>query len=80
MVPVADESAPKSDEHFLDAAPPGCVIVISAPPGAANAVWGGLATARAIALGVRGTVVDGRVRDIAEMRADGYPVSGVSQG
>lgn len=39
-----------------------------------NAVWGGLMTARAKAKGVKGVVVDGRVRDLNEHREMKFPV------
>jgi len=40
-----------------------------------NAAWGGLLTARAKAKGAKGIVVDGRIRDLAEIREDLMPVS-----
>ncbi|KAJ2957746.1 hypothetical protein NQZ79_g6572 [Umbelopsis isabellina] len=57
-----------------DAAPEGSVIVISAPAGSKNGVWGGLMSASAKAKNVQGVVVDGRVRDLAEHRDMGMPV------
>ncbi|CAM0141642.1 unnamed protein product [Umbelopsis sp. WA50703] len=57
-----------------DAAPEGCVIVISAPAGSKNGVWGGLMSASAKAKNVQAVVVDGRVRDLAEHRAMGMPI------
>ncbi|KDQ21641.1 hypothetical protein BOTBODRAFT_26073 [Botryobasidium botryosum FD-172 SS1] len=74
MVPASDTSSPKLERHFVDSAPRGCVMVISAPPSVKSAVWGGLMTAGAQVQGVRGVVIDGRCRDIAEHRAAQFPV------
>jgi len=60
--------------HHVDAAPQGAVVVISCPSGVTTANWGGLMSTRARAMGLAGTVVDGRARDIEEHRAMGYPV------
>lgn len=40
-----------------------------------NACWGGLMSAGAKARQVQGAVIDGRVRDLAEHRSMGFPVS-----
>jgi len=74
LVDKSDTTSPKPAQHFVDAAPSNCVMVISAPSHVKNAVWGGLMTAGAKTRGVRGVVVDGRVRDLAEQREDGFPV------
>lgn len=42
--------------------------------GLKSAAWGGLMTARAQFRGVKGVVVDGRCRDLAEHREAGFPV------
>ncbi|RKP03011.1 hypothetical protein CXG81DRAFT_24322 [Caulochytrium protostelioides] len=60
--------------HYLDAAPAGCVVVLRSPPGP-HGVWGGLLTERAAQRGVRGAVVWGRVRDLDEVRARGFPLA-----
>ncbi len=52
---------------------PGEVLVIAAGAHPDNAVWGGLLTRAAIARGVAGVVVDGGVRDVAEIRGLGFP-------
>jgi regulator of RNase E activity RraA len=59
----------------IDSVPAGCVIVISSPFNMSNAVYGGLMSTRARAIGAVGTVVDGRFRDLDEQRALDYPVS-----
>jgi regulator of RNase E activity RraA len=53
---------------------PGSVLVVDAGGGRNRAVWGGVLTAAARAAGVTGVVVDGAVRDVAAMRAQGFPV------
>ncbi|KAI0256370.1 RraA-like protein [Lactifluus subvellereus] len=74
LVLASEHDAPKLPQghHFVDLAPDGSVVFISAPPGAQNAVWGGLMTAGAQARGVLGAIVSGRVRDSAEHRAAGF--------
>lgn len=74
MVRGDDLLAPKPAQHFVDAAPPGSVAVISVPPNVKSAAWGGLMTAGAQVRGVHGVVIDGRARDIVEHRAAGFPV------
>lgn len=74
IVHTSDPSSRRPKEHFVDAAEPGTVIVISCPPNTKNAVWGGLMTTRAQFRGVKGAVIDGRCRDLAEHREVGFPV------
>ncbi|KAI0302722.1 RraA-like protein [Russula brevipes] len=77
IVLASERDAPKNlqgGRHFVDLAPEGSIAFVSAPPGAQNAVWGGLMTAGAQARGVLGAVVSGRVRDAAEHRAAGFTV------
>ncbi|GKZ73193.1 hypothetical protein AnigIFM50267_009870 [Aspergillus niger] len=69
FVPKDDEAAPKLSGNYIDMVPPGAVIVISQPLPQVNAVYGGLMTLRAQALGAAGVVIDGRVRDLGEHRA-----------
>lgn len=40
-----------------------------------NACWGGLMSAGAKSRNVQGVIIDGRVRDLAEHRSMGFPVS-----
>ncbi|MBM3491619.1 MAG: RraA family protein [Alphaproteobacteria bacterium] len=51
----------------------GEAIVMDAGGVLDTAVWGGIATAAARALGIAGIVIDGAVRDLADIRADGLP-------
>ncbi|KAJ9647381.1 hypothetical protein H2204_000009 [Knufia peltigerae] len=62
-------------EHYIDSVPAGTVIFISAPPDAANAVYGGLMSHRAKVSGAVGAVVDGRIRDLQDHRDLVYPVN-----
>ncbi|GBB84795.1 hypothetical protein RclHR1_11360009 [Rhizophagus clarus] len=71
LVPKSDTTSPKIDKSYADTIPSGSVVFISAPPNSVNAVWGGLMNTRAKILGVNGVVVDGRIRDLDEIRSDG---------
>ncbi len=51
----------------------GEVMVIDAGGYPDAAVWGGVATRAAMARGVAGVVIDGAVRDVAEIRELGFP-------
>jgi regulator of RNase E activity RraA len=53
---------------------PGDVLVIDAAGDLTNAVIGGIMTAGAAMLGLAGVVVDGAIRDIAEIREREFPV------
>ncbi len=74
MVPAGGAPVGKLPTHHVDSAPRGSVVVISSPPGATTANWGGLMSTRARALSLAGAVIDGRARDIEEHRAMGFPV------
>jgi regulator of RNase E activity RraA len=52
---------------------PGEVLVIAAGGHADTALWGGLLTQAALARGLAGVVLDGAVRDVAEIREAGFP-------
>jgi 4-hydroxy-4-methyl-2-oxoglutarate aldolase len=60
--------------HALDEAQKGDVLVISCSAEGGTAVWGELLSLAAQSRGLAGTIVDGAVRDILEIRAMGYPV------
>jgi 4-hydroxy-4-methyl-2-oxoglutarate aldolase len=55
-------------------APPGHVLVLSAEGGLERAVWGGVLTEAALRCGLVGAVVDGVVRDLAQIRALDFPL------
>lgn len=60
--------------HALDEAQKGDVLVISCSAAGGTAVWGELLSLAAQFRGLAGTIVDGAVRDVLEIRAMGYPV------
>ncbi|KAI9700058.1 MAG: hypothetical protein M1836_002592 [Candelina mexicana] len=62
------------DSHYVDLTEMGTVVVISQPEGQHCAVLGGIMARRMKVLGAKGVVVDGRVRDQAELRYIGLPV------
>ncbi|KAK0546614.1 hypothetical protein OC845_004512 [Tilletia horrida] len=74
MVNQKDKDAPKPAKHFVDASEPGSVMIVTCPPNTRSAIWGGLMTARAQAIGVKGVILDGRCRDLAEHRESEFPV------
>ncbi|KAL2215863.1 DlpA domain protein [Thermoascus aurantiacus ATCC 26904] len=61
-------------KHWVDWAEPGTIAVIEQPAGQYCAVLGGIMAARMKYLGVKGAVVNGRVRDLAELHASQLPV------
>ncbi|KAH8777492.1 ribonuclease E inhibitor RraA/Dimethylmenaquinone methyltransferase [Diaporthe sp. PMI_573] len=77
--PLSDP-APKHPTHYIDSVPAGAVVFVSAPAKTPNAVYGGLMSARAKALGAVGSVIDGRFRDLHEQREQGWPVFGRDVG
>lgn len=66
--------APKLSHHHIDTVPRGSVILLSAPAGIPNAVYGGLMSHRAQYLGAVGVVIDGNFRDLDEQRSILFPV------
>lgn len=57
----------------LEAARPGEILVVSAGGAKNVAVWGGVGHAAAMRHGIGGLVIDGAVRDAADIRASGLP-------
>ncbi|KAK8864343.1 hypothetical protein IAR55_001590 [Kwoniella newhampshirensis] len=74
MVVWDDKDPPKPEDHFVDASPPGSIIIISAPFIRRAACWGGLMSTAAKARGVKGVIVQGGCRDLNEHRQIGFPV------
>ncbi|KAM0792565.1 hypothetical protein ACM66B_005228 [Microbotryomycetes sp. NB124-2] len=74
MVDQKQTDAPKLKEHWVDTAPQDSVIVISSPPHVKSASLGGLLAAGAQVRGVQAVVIDGRCRDLAEIREMKLPV------
>ncbi|KAI1320436.1 RraA-like protein [Xylariaceae sp. FL0255] len=69
-----DDPAPEMAGHYIDSVPKGAVVFVSSPAGTPNAVYGGLMSTRAQALGAVGSVIDGRFRDVQEQRGLDYPI------
>ena len=62
------------DTHWVDSAQPGSIVLIDQPAGQSCAVLGGIMAARMKVLGVKAVIVNGRVRDLAELRRSQLPV------
>ncbi len=60
--------------YAVTAAWPGCALVVDARGHADTALWGAILTEAAKARGVVALVIDGGVRDAAELRASGMAV------
>lgn len=74
-VPSTEYLPPEHALEAIDQAEAGSVIVISTNGQAEIALWGGLMTAGAVANGHEAAVLDGGVRDIAEINQDfDFPV------
>lgn len=79
-----DDPRPAVKGGYIDIAPPNSVVVIVTSPSVqltvapytriSNALYGGLMSTRASYLGCAGTVVFGKIRDVAEHNDLGYPV------
>jgi regulator of RNase E activity RraA len=75
---VASKDSPysvPSGSHYVDMTEPGTVVVIEQPDGQTCAVLGGIMATRMRLRGAKAIVVGGRVRDLAELRENGLPVS-----
>ncbi|KAF2431678.1 DlpA domain-containing protein [Tothia fuscella] len=59
---------------YADLTTPNTILIISQPPNQSCAVVGGIMAARMQYLGVKGIIVDGRVRDLDTLRGLGLPV------
>jgi regulator of RNase E activity RraA len=58
----------------IDRVPPNTILVSSAPSDVSQAILGGLMALRLRKIGALGAIIDGRVRDLAELRQVGLPV------
>ncbi len=67
---VGDNSAVHAAIGMME---PGEVLVVDAGGYEDTAVWGGIMTRAALQRGLAGLVVDGAVRDVAEIREFGFP-------
>lgn len=62
------------DSYWVDNAVPGTFAVLQQPASQVNAICGGIMTLRMKVLGIKGIIVVGRVRDLAELRSTEIPV------
>jgi regulator of RNase E activity RraA len=62
-------------KHYVDLTEPETIVVLSQPKGQICAVLGGIMALRMQMRNAQGVVVHGRVRDMAELRESGLPVS-----
>jgi 4-hydroxy-4-methyl-2-oxoglutarate aldolase len=60
--------------YALEAAWPGCVMVVNAHANMASAVWGGVSIQAAKSRGIAAIVIDGCARDINMLLASGVPI------
>ncbi|CEQ42698.1 SPOSA6832_04561 [Sporobolomyces salmonicolor] len=70
MVDTRTKEAPKLEEHFIDLVAPDSIVFISTP----HPSLGGLLATSLHYKGVKGVMISGRCRDLAELRALGLPV------
>ncbi|OWZ20160.1 Demethylmenaquinone methyltransferase [Phytophthora megakarya] len=73
VVPATGPAVKKLPFHYVDKTERGQVVVISAPNGSTSGVFGGLLATASKARGAAGVVTDGRVRDVQEISAMGFP-------
>jgi regulator of RNase E activity RraA len=73
VMPTGGPSVKKLPFNYVDSAEMGQVIVVSAPEGSTNAIFGGLYATGSKARSVAGVVTDGRVRDVQEITSLGFP-------
>ncbi|BFZ55230.1 hypothetical protein PYCC9005_002270 [Savitreella phatthalungensis] len=59
--------SPNYNGHYIDNVPAGAVVLLQAPKYLTNACLGGIMALRAQVCGAVGIIVDGRVRDVAEL-------------
>ncbi|RDW60449.1 uncharacterized protein DSM5745_10907 [Aspergillus mulundensis] len=71
--PSENQTFPKGT-HWVDNTEPNTIVLISQPPGQQCAVVGGIMAVRMKALGIKGVVVDGRIRDLSEIQGAELPV------
>ncbi|KAL2819534.1 hypothetical protein BJX63DRAFT_418871 [Aspergillus granulosus] len=76
--PSPDQHSPSTTfppaTHWVDNTEPDTIVVIEQPAGQHCAVVGGIMALRMKYLGIRGVVVNGRIRDLAEIQGCSLPV------
>ena len=60
--------------NLIRSVQPGDIVVVDAGAADNVAVWGGMMAEEAVRLGVGGAVVDGAIRDVADMRRLNFPM------
>ena len=70
-----EQFAVPDGKHWVDMTEDGTIVVIDQPEGQSCAAIGGIMANRMKTNGVEGCVVGGRIRDLAELKASGLPVS-----
>jgi regulator of RNase E activity RraA len=73
--PEMKQFAVPDGKHWVDMTEEGTIVVIDQPEGQSCAAIGGIMANRMKINGVAGCVVGGRIRDLAELKASGLPVS-----
>ncbi|EER23552.1 hypothetical protein D8B26_001676 [Coccidioides posadasii str. Silveira] len=60
--------------HWVDHTQRDTIVLLDQPEGQKCAVLGGIMAARMSVIGAKGVIVNGRVRDMAELKASGLPI------
>lgn len=64
-----------SGTHWVDGTESDTIVLVDQPEGQKCAVIGGIMASRMKVRGVKAVLVNGRIRDLAELRSCGLPVS-----
>lgn len=73
-VSILPEANIPAGKHWVDLTKPDTIVVMAQPEGQKCAVLGGIMALRIQMLNAKGIVVNGRIRDLAELRETGLPV------
>lgn len=76
---IPAENAIPPGTHWVDSSQPDTIALLDQPVGQRCAILGGIMATRMKVLGVRAVVVNGRVRDMAELKKAGLSVWGRGQ-
>lgn len=74
-LPAEDPHAVPKGSHWVDMTESNTIMVIEQPQGQSCAAIGGIMAQKMKVNGVSACIIDGRVRDIEELKASGLPVS-----
>lgn len=61
--------------HWVDWTQPDTIVLVDQPEGQRCAALGGIMASRMKMIGAKAVLVNGRIRDLAELRSCGLPVS-----